>query len=305
METAPPIIMDPSQTHFSMPYPVFLPPPSPPDAMLVPVQEPPKAPSRLLDILKIFVGLLIAIMLGALCALIIFLPRTSNQVDLRESNEKIAKLIRDSNENIARLQREQTVSIETERQKRQEILMEKYRQEDRLIEQQRFERQMSIENQRLERQYNLTEKHRSDDQSIQERHREQDLLFALQQSKKQLEIEEKRLQILLEEKVLDEQHREDTINKEYTSLLAELMQEISSATQPIDTAKLEWKVHSLLRQFNARYKSLLIELLYNNKLLYVKNPFYPTLNLQGANLKDIRLDDMSTETGQSNFYSFS
>ncbi|CAF0939130.1 unnamed protein product [Rotaria sordida] len=296
MATAPPVFFDPAQFPFTMPNvllpPPVLPPPPPPPA--------PPAPSKSssLDVLKILIGLLIVLILGAILAVFIFLPRTSNQTDLRESNEKIAKLLSDSNKEIARLQREQILYIENERQRRQENLIEKHRVEDRLFEQQRYERQLSIENQRLERQYNLTEIHRSEDRSIEQQQREQDLKLAIQQLKQQFETEEKRLQILLEEKQSNEQRRKNDINKEYTELLTDFIDKIMSAQQPLNITNLELKVRSLIRRFDSLYKSLLIRFLYKSKLLYVQNADSPTLDLQGANLKNLDLDDMDVEFDQ-------
>ncbi|CAF3404564.1 unnamed protein product [Rotaria sp. Silwood1] len=298
MATAPPAFFDPSQVPLTMPN-VFLPPPIP---LHVPPPPPPPAPtlsrSSLLDVLKILIGLIIAVMLGAIIAVLVFLPRTSNQVDLRESNEKIAKLISDSNENIARLQREQILYIENERQRRQEVLIEKHRLEDRLLEQQHYEQQLSIENQRLERQYNLTEKHRSEDRLIEQQQREQDLKFAIQQSKQQFEIEEKRLQILSEEKQFNEQRRKEDLNKENAELLTNFMHETMSAQKPLNMANFELKVRSLIRRFDPLHKSLLIRFLYKFKLLYVHYTDSPTLDLQGANLKDLDLDDMDVKFDQ-------
>ncbi|CAF3192829.1 unnamed protein product [Rotaria socialis] len=292
MTTASPMFFDPSQM---MPPPFYLPPPP---AVPAPAQVPAPSKSTLLDLLKILVGLLIAIMIGALFALVLFFPRASNTIDVRESNEKIAKLLSESNEKIAQLQREQALFMETERQRRQENVMEKYRFEDRLIAQQRVERQISIENQRLERQYNLTEKHRYEDQLYDQKKREQDLIFALHQSSQQLEVEQKRLQILLEEKRLDEQTKKNDLTMKQSELLSEFMQEIMSTTQPINAVKFELKIHSLLRQCDSVHKSLLIQFLYKFKYINAKNSANPTLDLQGANLKNLRLDDLDAESGQ-------
>ncbi|CAF4249066.1 unnamed protein product [Rotaria sp. Silwood2] len=299
MITAPPVFFDPSQVQLTMPnvlypppahFPGLPPPPSPPALA--------SSKSSLLDVLKILVSLLIVLMLGAIFAVLVFLPRTSNQVDLRESNEKIAKLISDSNENIARLQREQILYIENERQIRQEVLIEKHRLEDRLFKQQHYEQQLSIENQRLERQYNLTEKHRSEDREIEQQRHEQDLIFAIQKSKQQFENEEKRLQIFYEEKQFNEQRRKEDLNKENDKLLTDFMYETMSTQQPLNVANFELKVHSLIRRFDSLHKSLLIQFLYKFKFLYVKHANMSPLDLQGANLKDLDLDDMDAEFGQ-------
>ncbi|CAF2008159.1 unnamed protein product [Rotaria magnacalcarata] len=299
MTTAPPMFFDPSQM---MPPPFYLPPPPPPPPPTVPAPAPTQVPapskSTLLDLLKILVGLLIAIMIGAIFALVLFFPRTSNAVDVRESNEKIAKLLSESNEKIAQLQREQALFMEIERQRRQENVMEKYRSEDRLNAQQRIEKQILIENQRLERQYNLTEKHRREDQLYEQTKREQDLRFALHQSSQQLEVEQKRLQILLEEKQLGEQTKKHDLEMKQSELLSEFMQEIMSAAPAVNAVKFELKIHSLLRQFDPAHKSLLIQFLYKFKYINANNSANPTLDLQGANLKNLRLDDLDAESGQ-------
>jgi uncharacterized protein YjbI with pentapeptide repeats len=259
MATASPVSTEPSQIHLTMP--------------TIPIHS----KSRLLDILTLLVGLLIALILAGILIALIFVPHTSNGIDLRESNE-----------NIARLQREQEIYIENQRQKNQEKLIEQ---------------QLLTEMQRLERQENLTEIHRKEDQVMEQQRRELELHLALEQSKQQLEIEERRLKLLLEERLLAEEHRKEDLNRENADLLSEFMDEIMSEEhEPLNTLIFQLKVHSLIRRFDPIHKSLLISYLYKAKLLNVENSDSLPLDLQGANLKDLDLDGIDLESGQGNFY---
>jgi len=273
MPTAYPMLMDPSQIHLTMPT-IPLPPP------------PIRSKSRLLDILKLLVGLLIALILVSILAVLVFVPRTSNGIDLRESNEKIAKLQRESNENIARLKREQEIYIENEHQKRQKELIEQ---------------QLLIETQRLVHQEDLTEKHRLEDQFIEQQNREQDLHLTMQQSRQQLEIEQRRLQLLLEEQKLTEEHRKEDVSRKNAELLSNFMEEVILAKQPLNVPIFQLKALSLIHRFDPIYKSLLISYLYKVKLLSVENSNNSTLDLQGANLNDINIGSKDVESGQGKF----
>jgi hypothetical protein len=272
METAPPMSLDPSQIRLNM----------------LPPAPPIRSKSRFLDIFKILTGLLIALILTAILSVLIFIPRTSNQIDLRQSNENIAKLQRESNENISRLQREQQLSIENERQKYEQILKEQ---------------ELIMEMRLLERQENFTERHRLEDRSMEQLRREQDLYLAAEQSKQQLEIEQKRLELSLEERKIAEERRKEDLNREDADVLSHFMEEVILAKTPMNTSVLELKVHSLIRRFDSEYKSLLISFLYKTKLLNVQDSDHSTLDLQGADLKGIDLDGIDVESGQSKFYS--
>jgi len=272
MPTARPILMDPSQIHLTMP---TIPPPPPIHSK-----------SRLLDIFKLLVGLLIALILAAILAVLIFVPRTSNGTDLRESNEKLAKLQRESNENIARLQREQEIFIENERQKLEKSLIEQ---------------KLRIEMERLVLQENLTEKYRLEDRLIEQERRKQDLQLTMEQSRRELEIEERRLQLLLEERKLTEEHRKEDLNRENLELLSNFMEEVTLAKQPLNAPLFQSKVLSLIRRFDPVYKSLLINYLYKVKLLNVDNSNNLPLDLQGANLNYINISDTDVVSGQGKF----
>jgi flagellar biosynthesis GTPase FlhF len=264
MATAPPVFMDPSQIHLAMPNPL------PPSA-------PAPSQSRLIYILKILVGLFIALILGAILIFLVTAQRTSNGIDLRESNEKIAELQRESNERIARLQRESTENL------------------TRVLR----EQQLRVENQRLERQENLTEKHRLEDRLTEQQHRQQDLSLAMEQSKNQLEMEQHRLQILLEEQKLAEQRRKEDISRVNANLLSDFIQEFISATKSWNVTILQLKVQSLITRLDPYHKSSLISFLYKMKYLNVEGPDRISLDLQGANLKDLDLDDMDTNSDRS------
>jgi hypothetical protein len=278
MATAPPFLLDPSQVRLTMP--MSLPPPPPPATI--------QSKSRLLDILKILVGLFIALLLAGILVVLIFVPRTSNGNDLRESNEKIAKLQRESNENISQLQREQQIFIENDRQKHQEFLIEQ---------------QLLVEVRRLEHQENLTEKHRLEDQLLEQQRHEQASYFAIEQLRQQLTIEEKRLQLLLEERQLAEEHRKEDLSRENADLLSNFIEQLMYSEQPLNASNLQFKVDLLIRQFDPLYKSLLIGYLYKLKLLNIENSDSSTLDLRGANLKDLDLDGLDLESGQGKFYS--
>ncbi len=268
-----PTLADPYQVQLNMP---AHPPPPPP----LPVHS----KSRLLDILKLLIVLLIALILGAILLVLLFARRTGNEIDLRESNEQIAKLQRESNENIARLQREQQISIENERQKHQDILIQQ---------------QLLIEKQRFERQENLTEIHRLEDRLIEKAYREQDLQRAIEQSRQQLEIEQKRYELLLEERDLTEQHRKEDLSQKHAESVSNFMEEVILTQKPLDRSVLSLKVHSLLRRLDTLHKSVLINNLYTAKLLIGQDPNNIPLDLSGADLKDIDLDGIDIASGQS------
>ncbi|CAF3794050.1 unnamed protein product, partial [Adineta steineri] len=135
--------------------------------------------SRALDIFKVFVGIFIILILIAILIALIIVGRQSNQYDL------------------TRLQRESTENL------------------TKLVQQQRI----YTENQRLEHQQNLTTKYRFEDQLIASQKHEQDLKLAMQQLNQQINMEERRLQILLQEQQLTEQHRKEDISNANSNLL--------------------------------------------------------------------------------------
>jgi ABC-type multidrug transport system fused ATPase/permease subunit len=277
MATAPPVFFDPSQIYLPMPQP--LPP-------LAPISR----KSRSLDILKVFVGLIIALILGTILAVLIFLPRTSSGIDIHESNEKIATLQRQSNEKIAELQRESNENLTRLQLESSENLA-------RL----QFEQQLHVDDQRQIHQENLTERHRLEDRFIKQEHRAQDLGLVLQQSRQQLEIEEKRIRILLEERELAEQRRKEDRERENSDALSDFMQEVIAAKEPLTATTFATKVHSLIRRFDPVYKSSLISFLYKVQLLNVGDSDPISLDLSGANLKELDLDDMDLESGEGKF----
>ncbi|CAF4300453.1 unnamed protein product, partial [Adineta steineri] len=152
--TPPLYFIDPSLVHLTIP--------NPPSASTL-------KQSRALDIFKNFVGIFIILILIAILIALVIVARQSNQYDLRDSNEKIAKLQRESTENLTRLVQEQRIYTE---------------------------------NKRLEHQQNLTTKYRFEDQLIVSQKHEQDLKLAMQQLNQQINVEERRLQILLQEQQL-------------------------------------------------------------------------------------------------------
>ena len=278
MSTTPSAPLDPNQIHFAMPAP----PPAP-------------SKSRAFDILKLLIALLIALILAAILVVLIFVPRASNGVDLEESNEKIAKLQLESNEKIARLQREsnenmtrmqheQQISIEAERENRQEIWREQ---------------QLHMEMQRFEREQNLTEKRRLEDQLIEKERRAQDLNRAMEQARQQIEIEQKRLQLLVEDRQLAEEHRKEDLSRQNAKLVSDLMEEVLFAGQSVNRSMIEVKVHSLLRRLDPLHKSILIHDLYQANLLTLQNGENKPLDLYGANLKNLDLDGIDDKSGQS------
>lgn len=272
--TAP---IDPSQLYLTTPH-IHPPPPAPI-----------RSKSRLPDILKIFVGLLIALILAGILAFLLFIPRTSNETDLRESNEKIAELQRQSNENIARLQREQAISIEKEREKHQEDLVHQ---------------QLLVETQRFERQNNLTEERRLQDHLNEQLRREQDLQISMELSRQKLEIQQKHLQLLLDERLLAEERRKDELKNQNDDLLTKLIEDINAAGQPLNPSRFQLRILSLIRRFNPSYKSLLISYLYKVNLLNAGSGADLILDLRGANLNDINLGETDIESGQGKFDNF-
>lgn len=290
MTTAPPVAIDPSQLYLNIPPYPFQPPPAP----VPPIMN--RSKTRSLDILKVLGGFLIALFLAAILAALIFLPRTSHGNDSnenlarleRESNENVAKLERESNENIARLQREQNIYIEKERQKHQDDLLQE---------------QYIRELQRLERQLNLSEQHRVEDRFIEQMIREQNLQITKEQTRQQLEMEQKNFDLLLKNQILTEEHRQDALRKENDDLLWNFMQEVNIASKPLNPSAFEYRVKSLIRRFDTSHKSLLISFLYKVQLVKAENPNIPTLDLQRANLKEINLDETDPEYIQSKYLS--
>jgi hypothetical protein len=296
MMTAPPATVDPSQIYLTMPAP----------------NMPPTSNSRVLDILKILVGLLIALMLGAILAVFIFMPRKYDGIDLRESNEKIAQLQRESNENIARLQREQQRMLEAERrvyedlrQQQDRLFLQQQREED-LVNAQRIRLQdIQINKEKQMHEENRTELHRLQDQIIAREYREHDLNVTTAQLMYQRQIEEQRLEILKREDQLTEQRRIEDQTSKSSALLDAFMEEVMSANRPLDATRFEPKTLALIRQLDSPHNSLLMRFLYQNKLLSVEDSNGTTiapLNLRSANLKDLDLDDADVNAGDSKFY---
>ncbi|CAF1525137.1 unnamed protein product [Adineta steineri] len=263
MATPPPYFIDPSLVYLAIPN---LPPPS---------ASTPKQ-SRALNIFKIFVGIFIILILIAILIALIIVGRQSNQYDLSDSNEKIAKLQRESNENIARLQRESTENL------------------TKLVQQQRI----YTENKRLEHQQNLTTKYRFEDQLIASQKHEQDLKLAMQQLNQQINMEERRLQILLQEQQLTEQHRKEDISNANSNLLYAFIQEIISTKEPLNQTIFQLKIESLVQRLDSHHKSLLIRFLYKMNYLNAQHSDTITLDLHGMNLKELDLDDMDINSGQ-------
>jgi hypothetical protein len=265
MPTAPPGPTDLSQIYLPMPTPM-------------PMPMPVRSKSRVLDVLKLLVGFIIALILAAILAMLIFAPNTSN--------ENIARLQRESNENIARLQREQEKSIEDERQRRQSTLME----QQLLREMQRFEREM-----------NLTEKHRLEDRLIVQEQRAEDFEHAMEQSKQQLEMEKKRYELLLQERQLAEEHRREDLSRTNEELVWNFIEEFVLKPPPLNRPIIELKVQSLIRRLDPIHKSSLIDNLYKAKLLHTRDPDNLPLDLHGADLTDLDLDGTNIIFGQGLF----
>ena len=262
--------VDASHVQIGMPMPFSSAPPPPPSK------------SPVVEILKLVVGVFIVLVLGAILIVLIVVPRTGNTVDSRESNEKIAKLERESNEDIARLQRQQEIVLENDRQKNQNVSMEK---------------QWKREFERIERHVNLTERYRLEDRIIGEQHRREDIDRAMDQFRIQLEIEQRRYELLLEERRLAEQHRQEDRSRENTDLVYKFLEDFIYTSQPLDKTKIENKIESLLRRIDSSHKSLLIDQLYEAKLLMGGDPNNPPLNLRGANLRELDFDGVAAETG--------
>ena len=125
MASAPPAILDPAQT------------------------LPPRRSSRslILDVSKVFVGALIALLLAAILAVLLFVPNQPGGVDLRQSNEE-----------IARLQRDQQIQLEHERQKHVENITALHRADEQQMEQQRRELELFLLMEKLRRAESLEEK---------------------------------------------------------------------------------------------------------------------------------------------------
>ena len=135
-------------------------------------------PTRHLDILRIILNFLIALILCAILIVLIVVTRSSSTVDPRASNEGIAQLQRQSAENIARLQRESTENL------------------TRVLQ----ERQSYAEDQRLGRHENFLQKQREVDRTIEAQGRQQDVSLALETLRQHLQIEERRIQVLVEDR---------------------------------------------------------------------------------------------------------
>ena len=130
MASAPPAILDPAHPHHL-----------------------PMTPSRrcsrsvILDISKVLAGFLIALLLAAILAVLLFLPSPTGGVDSRQSNEE-----------IARLQREQQLSLERERQKHLDNITEQHRAEEQQLERQRRELDLFLTMEKLRRKESIEEK---------------------------------------------------------------------------------------------------------------------------------------------------
>ena len=289
MPSAP---IDASQVHMAMPMPVPMPMPPPP--------PPPRSKSSAIEIMKLVTGLFIVLVLAAILIVLIFVPRTGNTVDSRESNENIAKLERESNENVAKLGRESNEDI-ARLQREQELALAKEQQKN---QNQSIEEQFRREMKRMEHQENLTERYRFEDRILTEQHRREDAQRAVEQFRLQLEIEQRRFELLLEERKLAEQHREEDRERENTDLIFKFLDDVIYTSPPMNRMRIEARVQSLLRRFDPPQKSFLIDNLYKANLLMAGDPNNPPLNLRGANLRALDFDGTNDETDESSLTSF-
>jgi len=210
------------------------------------------------------------------------------------------------------LQGEQQIALENERQKREDerrnqdrLFMRQQREED-LINAERIRAQdIQLAKEKQMREENITEQHRLQDLLIERERHEQDLNITIEQAIFQRQIEEQRLKILMQDHQLAEHHRKEDLNRENSALLNDFMQEVMTVNQLVNATLLELRVFSLIRQFNPLYNSLLIRFLYKVKLLSVEDLNKTTtapLDLRGANLKDLDLDDMDLDVGDGKFH---
>lgn len=258
--------IDASHVQLGMPMPY---PPPPP---------PPSSKSSVVEILKLVIGVFIVLVLGAILIVLIVVPRTGSTV---ESNEKIGQLQRESNEEIARLQRQHEIALENDRQKNQNLSME-----------QQWKRQIE----QIEQHDNLTERYRLEDRIVEEHHRQEDINRAMDQFRIQLEIEQRRFELLLEERRLAEQHRQEERSRDNTDLVYKFLDDYVYVSS-VDKMKIENRIDSILRRIDPSHKSLLIDHFYRAGLLMGDDLTNPPLNLQGANLRELDLDGSATETG--------
>ncbi|CAF1507339.1 unnamed protein product [Adineta ricciae] len=232
--------------------------------------------SRTLDVLKILLGFFIALLLAAILITMIVIPRSSGSVDLSASNEQIAKLQRESNENIARLQREFTENLT------RLMYNEQLKEADRLTK----------------REETFIEKNRGEDQAIQRDQRQQDLSLAMEQLRQHINIEERRIQVLLEDRQIRAEHRKEDQSRENADLLAHFIEEVISAEEPLEDSLLRVKIDSLLTRLDREHKSSLINFLYKLKYIHGERPDTTPLNLQGAFLKELDLDDFDRNSDE-------
>lgn len=120
---------------------------SAPPSILDPAQILPPRRSLILDVSKVFVGALIALLLAAILAVLLFVPNQPGGVDLRQSNEE-----------IARLQREQQIRLEHERQEHVENITAQHRADEQQMEQRRRELELFLLMEKLRRAESLEEK---------------------------------------------------------------------------------------------------------------------------------------------------
>ncbi|UJR23035.1 hypothetical protein I4U23_026061 [Adineta vaga] len=269
MSVSSPPFIDPSAVQWTM----ATPPPS---------SAPISKSSRTLDILKVLLSFFIALLLAAILIVLAVVPRSSTTtatttVDLRASNEKIAQLQRESNENIARLQREYTENL------------------TRVIHEERS----GDENKRITRQEDFVEKHRLEDRLIQREQRQQDLSLAMEQLRQHLQIEERRIQILLEDRRISAEHRKEDLSRENSNLLSTFIEEVAQAKQSINDSILRLKIDSLISRLDPQHKSSLISFLYKMKYIHGERSDNPPLDLQGVLLKELDLDDVTSDSTQS------
>lgn len=263
MSTYPPQFIDPSAVQWTTVNPI-------PPSTSVPKQ------SRTLDVLKILLGFFIALLLAAILITVIVVPRSSGSIDLRASNEQIAKLQRESNENIARLQRELTENL------------------TRLM----HDEQSKEADRRVQREETFIEKNRGEDQVIQRDQRQQDLSLAMEQLRQHINIEERRIQVMLEDRKIREENRKEDQSRENADLLAHFIEEVVSAKEPLEDSILRVKIDSLLARLDREHKSSLISFLYKLRYIHGERPGNAPLNMQGAFLKELDLDDVDRNSDE-------
>ena len=79
---------------------------------------------------------------------------------------------------------------------------------------------------------------------------------------------------------------------------AKFTEEVMSADEPLKESILQLKIQSLLRRFDPIHKSLLVDFFYKMNYINVARPEGAPLNLPGANLKDLDLDDVNPDSDQ-------